>query len=186
MNHKSYVFLAAVAFFSPHASAQQVLACPTGSTYGIGSTPPGPTTADARLRMWVRELIPSGPAAGAWDFKPENFVVSGFQVTATAVGVRGCGFYYCPAPSTEFGPLAAGSYMVTVNATATNVTPNVACPPMTVPLVVLPAAVAVVAEPVPIGSRWSAILAVLLVLVGGAKLAWDRRYPLVTGNRPPR
>lgn len=175
-------FSGASAFFSPHASAQQVLACPTG-LYGLGTIPSGPITANSPLFMWVRELIGSGPAAGAWDFKPENFVVSGFQITATAIGVQGCGFFYCPAPTTQFGPVPAGNYTVTINATATNVTPNVACPPFTVPLTVLPGAVAAVNEPVPIGPKWLAALAALLLGVGGATLTSHRRQHSISGKR---
>lgn len=172
----------ASAFFLPNVFAQQVLACPTG-LYGLGPPSFGPITAVTPLRMWVRELIVSGPAAGAWDFKPENFVVSGFQITATAVGVQGCGFFNCPAPFGQFGPVPAGSYTVTVNATATNVTPNVACPPFTVPLVVLPGAVAAVAEPVPISAKWLGMLAALLVGAGGTYLAWQRRQRPIAGER---
>lgn len=184
MNYTSLIVLGVAAFFSPHASGQQVLACPSGNNYGIVSTPPGPITADSRLLMWVRELIGSGPAAGAWDYKPENFVVSGFQITATAVGVQGCGFFNCPAPATEFSPLPAGNYTVTIYATATNVTPNVACPPFTVPLTVLPGAVAAVAEPVPVGPAWLMILAAILVAAGGAKLFWKRKRHLIGGGQP--
>ncbi len=173
----------AAAFFLPNAFAQQVLACPTGS-YGLNTLPPGPITANSLLYMWVRERIGgSGPAAGAWDFKPENFVVSGFQITATAVGVQGCGFFNCPPPTTQFGPVPAGNYTVTVNATATNVTPNVACPPFTVPLVVLPGAVAAVAEPVPINAKWLGMLAALLMGAGGTYLARRRSQRLIAGDR---
>ena len=118
--------------------------------------------------MWVREFITSGPAAGAWDFKPENIAVSGFQISATALGRIGSGGLGGPPPYTSFGPLPAGSYTVTLNATATNVVPNVSCPPMVVPLVVLPSGSPPVSVPVPALAVWFALLTVLLLGITGS------------------
>lgn len=170
MNKMLSIFLAFTSIFlcamPSRSSAQVSLACPTGSQYGVLTLPPGPLYEGSTIYIWVRESIFSGPAAGFWDFDPMNIVVAGFQISATAVGRIGNGGFMGQPTLVPFGPLNAGSYTFTLNAVATNVTPNVACPPLTLPIIVVPTGSSSV--PVPAQSSWLSGLAALLLAITGA------------------
>ena len=143
--------------------------CPISSDVHFIAAPPASPSAinSATVTQMGIYVISSGH----WDFIPQNILVAGFAVTASAQGQ----YLLFPGPVkfVPVGILPAGSYSVTINPTATNVTPNVACPALTVPLVVVQGLENV---PVPIANgAWAALLASLAGLLG---LAWMSRRRL--------
>ena len=144
--------------------AQTIPVCPTSPIYAYLSPTGSPITDSDRIRFWIRQWADSG----LWDFQPRNFVGAGSNITATASGVLGGAGFGQPAPVGVFGPLAAGTYTMTVFASATNVTPNVQCPPFVSQFVVHASAGAATSVPVPSVSIWSMCLLLFSLVLGGA------------------
>lgn len=157
------LLIAASLFGASLSFAQTVPVCPSSPIYAYFSPTGSPITDVDPIKFWIRQ--PS--ASGLWDFQPGNFIVSGANITATATGVLGGGVG-APAPVGIFGPLAAGTYTVSVVATATNVVPNVQCAPFVSQLIVRQSAGAGTYEPVPIGSLWSSFLLLCSLALAGA------------------
>ncbi|MEO8460724.1 MAG: hypothetical protein ABI451_09360 [Dokdonella sp.] len=128
--------------------------------------PPDPPPGDYTFVLVIKTFV-LGFFFETYEYWPENIEVSGHQITFDAPAVEYI-YWGIPYPnhSENLGVLAPGTYAVTINPIATNVMPAVACPTITVPLVI-PQAYEYVAIPGPTG--WlAALLAALLGLCGAA------------------
>lgn len=106
-----------------------------------------------------------------WDFVAENIQTSGYAISLDAPSVA-VPFSSVPIAFRALGVLPAGTYAVTIRPVARNVTPNVACPVLTVPLEVTQAYEYV---PVPVAERgWVLVLASVLALFGAVRLSRRR------------
>lgn len=149
------------------AHGQTVPACATSAaTVGFLGPVGGIYNSNTEVRMGIRQVFSQG--FQIYDFVAQNVVVSGFSITLNAPGLF-VPSVTVPATFGSLGTLSAGTYSVVVTPIATNVTPNVVCPPFTVPLVVPQGAQN---TPVPINNRLA--LALLALALGAAGFAARR------------
>ena len=157
------------------AHAQTTPICPTSPDIRLTTWPPVPVrpiSSSETIAFAMRQLY-AGPGVD-WDFVLENPLISGFQITGDAPGmIAPRGFIAIPYRITLFGPIPAGNYTITVRPIATNVTPNVVCPSLTIPLAVAQGFVNV---PVPtINGKLAALLAALLMFTAVLALRRPKR-----------
>lgn len=134
---KVYVLagLSIVALFSVplKTSAQTTPYCATNIASVLFIAPDGVLlSSNKETWMGLRQSFGQGIT---YDFKPENIIVNGFQITLDARGIV-VPFSTIPVAFTSLGILPAGNYSVVVQPIATNVLPNVVCPTFTVPLLI--------------------------------------------------
>lgn len=150
------------------AQAQTTPHCATADASILfrSNTPPfGAIDSTTEILMGIRQY--EQQTGGAWDFPPQDVVVSGSNITADAPGVSVFGSEV-PYTMGSLGILPAGTYTITIRPIATNVTPNVVCPTFNVPLVV-PQAYEYVPVPVLAGSL-AFLLSLLVGIIGTTSL----------------
>ena len=158
-----------------HSLAQTVPVCPTSPGIVLGVAAPfaggRPINSNDQIALAIRQETPVG---GPWDFPISNVVVTGSIISGVALGI--VGFGGVPAHVGVFGPVPAGDYTIVVQPIATNVTPNVNCPLLNIPLTVLQG---YVAQPVPGPTGWlAALLVFLLAVAAGWQLRLGRRVTI--------
>lgn len=158
--------------FATYSFAQSAPVCPTSPfiAMGVNAASAGgrPITSNDEIRLGIRQQTPVG---GPWDFPISNVMVTGNIISGIALGI--VGFGGVPANVGIFGPVPAGDYTIVVQPIATNVTPNVNCPLLNIPLTVLQG---YVAQPVPGPMGWlAALLVSLLAVAAGWQLRLGRR-----------
>lgn len=130
----------------------------------------GPPVSDRQILLLISQFI---TATEIWNYVIQDVVVSGNQIAGSAPGVRRPIGPGAPNQYGVFGPVPAGDYTITVQPIATNVTPNVNCPLLTIPLTVRQGNEA---TPVPgITGRLATLLAGLLACIAALALRLRRR-----------
>lgn len=153
------------------AMAQITPFCPTNNPRILLGPLSGSSviTPNTQIGMSIRQNIPVNNHVQAWDFPIQDVTVDGMVVTGIALGVyAGEASFNPPSRIGVFGPFPAGDYTIHVTPIATNVTPNVPCPLLTIPLVVRQL---YSNEPVPVTNGWlAALMAGLVGLLGAFAL----------------
>lgn len=136
--------------------------------FGVGGVP----ISDHRVELLIQQVVST---TEYWNFKFEGAVVVDNVISGSAPGIRAPppGFPPGPVQAGLFGPVPAGDYTIIVQPIATNVTPNVNCPLLTIPLTVLQGNQAV-PVPAPTGAL-AALLASLLACIAIVVLRLRRR-----------
>lgn len=165
-----------LALFASTAGAQTLPICPTSPIIRLLRFPyflaggGGPITG-AEIELLIQQNI---TPFEVWQFKFENIAMAGNVISGVARGIQIPQFLPIPVPvqAGYFGPLSAGDYTIVVQPIATNVTPNVNCAILQIPLTVLQGAGDV---PVPgLTEKLAALLAGLLALLATFKLRRSR------------
>ena len=179
---KQTVFFVAVnvVFSSAVVHSQGVPACPTSAVITLVSIAPfsgasGPPVSNLQISLLIGQVA----TGGVWYYPIQNVIVSGNQIAGTALGVFVPSGFGAPNQPGIFGPVPAGTYTIVVQPIATNVTPNVNCPILQIPLTVLQG-FENVPVPAPTG-KLAALLAGLLALMAGVTLGRRR-----AGRNRPR
>lgn len=158
----------------PTAHSQTVAVCPTSPEITLISFAPfggpgGPPVSNLRISLLIGQ---ASSANGAWNYPIQNVTVSDNEIGGTAPGVFVPNGFGAPNQPGIFGPVPAGDYTITVQPIATNVTPNVNCPILQIPLTVLQG-FENVPVPAPTGTL-AALLAGLLALMASVALRRTR------------
>lgn len=162
-------------FVASYVPAQTVPICPTSPYIFVlriaPGEPGGPPISDRLIQLLIQQTVSSNEY---WQFKLQDATRSGNVISGNAPGIGFIGgFSGLPNQVGIFGPLPAGEYSIVVQPIATNVTPNVNCPLLTIPLTVLQGNEFV---PVPaVTGTLAALLGSLLAGMGALVLRLRRR-----------
>ncbi|MEO8460886.1 MAG: hypothetical protein ABI451_10175, partial [Dokdonella sp.] len=131
--------ISALHFCHPASAQSQMPLCPDAAavTFGFNETvPPGPVPGNFTL-VTIEKFFspPPGFNLRVFDYWAENIERSGDQIDFDARGAE-VGNFGQPAHFDSLGVIPAGQYTVTIHPIATNVTPNVTCPELVIPIAV--------------------------------------------------
>lgn len=162
-------YMALFLLATANVAAQTAPICPTSPYIFVLRFAPseveGPPISNRRIQLLIQQTVSS---TEYWQFKLQNATVSGNVISGDAPGIGFLGgFSGRPNAVGIFGPITAGDYSIIVQPIATNVTPNVNCPLLTIPLTVLQGneAVPVLAPTGALAALLASLLACIAIVV---------------------